>query len=729
MAKTIPQLTDATTVNAADELIIQQGGITKRATGAELAKGLNAINGTVNVKDFGAVGDGVADDTVSIQAALNSGSKKIYIPSGTYRVTASLFVPSNVEIQGDGRFTILQLAANFNVLYRGVLSINGTSNVKICDLSIDGQRGTYSSGINNAIDVNWTTNSGGAAGNSVTVERVYINNMGGAGIQCLASAATPSSNVTISFCEVSNTGAHGIIAQDYISDVYFCNNRIKNYALSVSDRVGITAARNGVRVLCSNNLVECSSSAVGSSCHGISMDNTKDVTVVGNVVVNAVGYGIEIGYVENGAFSNNSISGGIRSGIAFAGSSSTLTSKNISVTGNSVRNQPSGIYFGKESGLFFAENISISNNVIVGCSLNGIDMNAVDRLSIAGNSVSGCTLSGIYVLDCKNWIVSANSVVANNVAGIKDVVSITRTGSTATATVTGHGYNNGDIVTIFGANPSDYNGSFVISNVATNTFDVAVASSVITTPAVGNITCSKPNNAGHAGIRGNYVALTEKNTGAFGNNYTYQNGLADVWSIGYNGFTGPVDDKLYLKETSRPRVENLTSGESANILDRAALYVSGNNVVIAYNNSGTINYLSCPLNGTTNFWSSGTAPSDTGTRIRSSSTTLSALSGATATATNLIPAGSIVLGVAARVLTTVTGATSFDIGDGTDTDRWGDNIAVAADTVTGVASFTITSVPIYSTATSVVLTANGSNFTGGSVRLVVSYIDLNVPSA
>jgi hypothetical protein len=58
MAKTIPQLTDATTVNAADELIISQGGITKRATGAELAKGLNTINGTVNVKDFGAVGDG-----------------------------------------------------------------------------------------------------------------------------------------------------------------------------------------------------------------------------------------------------------------------------------------------------------------------------------------------------------------------------------------------------------------------------------------------------------------------------------------------------------------------------------------------------------------------------------------------------------------------------------------------------------------------------------------------
>ena len=43
LANSVPsQLPDATTVNAADELIIQQGGVTKRATATELAKGLDA---------------------------------------------------------------------------------------------------------------------------------------------------------------------------------------------------------------------------------------------------------------------------------------------------------------------------------------------------------------------------------------------------------------------------------------------------------------------------------------------------------------------------------------------------------------------------------------------------------------------------------------------------------------------------------------------------------------
>jgi len=43
----------------------------------------------VSVKDFNAVGDGVTDDTTAFQSALNSG-RSIFIPGGTYRLTAKL---------------------------------------------------------------------------------------------------------------------------------------------------------------------------------------------------------------------------------------------------------------------------------------------------------------------------------------------------------------------------------------------------------------------------------------------------------------------------------------------------------------------------------------------------------------------------------------------------------------------------------------------------------------
>ncbi len=56
---------------------------------------------TINVKDFGAVGDGIADDTACIQAALNSGHCIVLNP-GLYRCTAPLIITKTVHIKGDG---------------------------------------------------------------------------------------------------------------------------------------------------------------------------------------------------------------------------------------------------------------------------------------------------------------------------------------------------------------------------------------------------------------------------------------------------------------------------------------------------------------------------------------------------------------------------------------------------------------------------------------------------
>lgn len=52
----------------------------------------------VNVRVLGAVGDGVADDTAVIQAALRSSASRIYIPSGIYRITSILRIPSNKRL-------------------------------------------------------------------------------------------------------------------------------------------------------------------------------------------------------------------------------------------------------------------------------------------------------------------------------------------------------------------------------------------------------------------------------------------------------------------------------------------------------------------------------------------------------------------------------------------------------------------------------------------------------
>lgn len=68
-------------------------------------------------------------------------------------------------------------------------------------------------------------------------------------------------------------------------------------------------------------------------------------------------------------------------------------------------------------------------------------------------------------------------------------ITVTRSGSTATAAHTAHGMSNGMTVIIRGADQEEYNGRFVISNVSTNAYDFTV-SGTPTTPATGTITAT-----------------------------------------------------------------------------------------------------------------------------------------------------------------------------------------------------------------------------------------------
>lgn len=70
-------------------------------TGAVNRSVQDKLRDSVSVKDFGAVGNGVDDDTSAIQTAIDTG-QPVYIPAGIYKITASLQLSGLNTIYGDG---------------------------------------------------------------------------------------------------------------------------------------------------------------------------------------------------------------------------------------------------------------------------------------------------------------------------------------------------------------------------------------------------------------------------------------------------------------------------------------------------------------------------------------------------------------------------------------------------------------------------------------------------
>jgi len=110
---------------------------TPAGTGAVQTTVQSKLRETVSVKDFGAVGDGVTDDTAAIQAAIDYAAPfgiTVFIPAGTYSIL-TLSLPQQhggIEIVGEAYNSMYNLD---NSIYRGsvLVSTATTENIISCN--------------------------------------------------------------------------------------------------------------------------------------------------------------------------------------------------------------------------------------------------------------------------------------------------------------------------------------------------------------------------------------------------------------------------------------------------------------------------------------------------------------------------------------------------------------------------------------------------------------------
>ena len=103
------------------------------------------LSPTLNVKWFGAKGDGITDDRAAIQAAIDANTSylKVGFPEGTYLLNGSIIIDrQNLYLQGKGRSTTIYPTAGI-IAFR-VAESNGVSHLDIRDMRFYG--GTNAAG-------------------------------------------------------------------------------------------------------------------------------------------------------------------------------------------------------------------------------------------------------------------------------------------------------------------------------------------------------------------------------------------------------------------------------------------------------------------------------------------------------------------------------------------------------------------------------------------------------
>ena len=100
------------------------------------------LRDTVSVKDFGAVGDGVTDDTTAIQAAVTAGNTVLF-PAGNYRVTSQILCTSGNWLVGEGASeTFISAVGNVSPFLFQDPSVSDYTGAGISKLTIRGNGAT-----------------------------------------------------------------------------------------------------------------------------------------------------------------------------------------------------------------------------------------------------------------------------------------------------------------------------------------------------------------------------------------------------------------------------------------------------------------------------------------------------------------------------------------------------------------------------------------------------------
>jgi len=375
----------------------------------------------VNVKDFGAVGDGVTDDTVAIQNAINAcanSSITLFIPDGVF-MYANVTVPSGKALSIQGLCNKNSILKQISPYSSSTAGITSTGPLQLNNVCID-QNWLSSvqpsiSGYDDGADPN--TWGGYWVININTTEQVEISNCHFINI-CRGVVISNSTYVDFfnNYSDSTNSIAQSICATSNCQQVSMNQNTL------ISKRWTTNQGNGGCGMFNFNatNLELCNNTTVGHQWVGRGSLATFTASISGTTMtVSAVASGkLAVGqtFIGTNVLSDNTIISQISGtpggagiyNVAFSNTGASGTFKSYMarlVVANNIIDTPVA-----DTAFYGYKNATISGNVVRMSGDMGITIDGSQYVSIVGNSINGTRVGGINVSNAYSVVISDNNI-------------------------------------------------------------------------------------------------------------------------------------------------------------------------------------------------------------------------------------------------------------------------------------------------------------------------------
>jgi parallel beta-helix repeat protein len=379
---------------------------------------------SVNVLDYGAVGDGTTDDKAAIQSAINSGYT-VYFPKGTYKVASVISVPTGMRLYANKDATILSTITTVPSSYQEIfVATTAVSNISVQGLKFQTSQVAFAAfGFqklvtnldlldNECQGCSLVTTFEGAA--NALIEGNYIHSPAHEGVMNDYARAiqissgftgTGTSNVNISNNIILGSWTHGI----------------EVFGGDVMTSLDPTAAKNVNGVVVQGNIVKAVSSAY--SAGAIWFSQAANVSVVGNHCELYGDVGIDFEACTNAVASGNTLRNNNKN-LAMYGNSLTVL-----FTGNTCYNTVAGLsmFYAKpanNNGVDYqvdARNTDITlegnkfYNAATPTGFERLEMGSGGVITVSDNTLTNCTINATY-MSLTEIVIKNNKITHNDFA-------------------------------------------------------------------------------------------------------------------------------------------------------------------------------------------------------------------------------------------------------------------------------------------------------------------------